>query len=106
LFLPSAALGKGLIRRVPDEMLSAKIFALGKGAVSGSALYCGRMTSTQRSESVNKMINSSGFTGHMTCLSKFAGRMLDFIQRTNHTAAGETHWSQVIMKAIFYLNYC
>jgi hypothetical protein len=34
--LPSAALGKGLSRRVPDEMLSAKIFALGKGAVSGS----------------------------------------------------------------------
>jgi hypothetical protein len=34
-FLPSTALGKGLIRQVPDEMLSAKIFALGKGAVSG-----------------------------------------------------------------------
>ncbi|RLN16875.1 protein FAR1-RELATED SEQUENCE 5-like [Panicum miliaceum] len=57
-------------------------------------LYCGRMTSTQRSESVNKMIKSSGFTGHMTCLSKFARRMLDFIQRTNNAAAGETHWSQ------------
>jgi hypothetical protein len=36
LFLPSAALSKGLIRRVPDEMLSAKICALGKGAVFGS----------------------------------------------------------------------
>ena len=58
-------------------------------------LYCGRMTSTQRSESVNKMIKSSGYTGHMTCMSKFARRMLDFIQRTNHAAAGETHWSQV-----------
>ncbi|CAL4995202.1 unnamed protein product [Urochloa decumbens] len=57
-------------------------------------LYCGRMTSTQRSESVNQMIKSSGFTGHMTCMSKFARRMLDFIQHTNHTAAGETHWSQ------------
>ena len=60
-------------------------------------LYCGRMTSTQRSESVNKMIKGSGFTGHMTCMSKFARRMLDFIQHTNHTAGGETHWSQVIM---------
>lgn len=60
-------------------------------------LYCGRMTSTQRSESVNKMIKGSGFTGHMTCLSKFARRMLDFIQRTNHRVAGETHWSQVVM---------
>ncbi|CAM0150130.1 unnamed protein product [Urochloa decumbens] len=57
-------------------------------------LYCGRMTSTQRSESVNQMIKNSGFTGHMTCMSKFARRMLDFIQHTNHTAAGETHWSQ------------
>ncbi|RLM73139.1 protein FAR1-RELATED SEQUENCE 5-like [Panicum miliaceum] len=57
-------------------------------------LYCGRMTSTQRSESVNKMIKSSGFTRHMTCMSKFARRMLDFIERTNHKAAGETHWSQ------------
>jgi hypothetical protein len=35
-FLPSVALGKNFIRRVPDEMLSAKIFALGKDSVSGS----------------------------------------------------------------------
>lgn len=58
-------------------------------------LYCGRMTSTQRSESVNKMLKSRHFTGHMTCISKFARKMLEFIQHTNHTAAGETHWSQV-----------
>ncbi|RCV43402.1 hypothetical protein SETIT_9G291600v2 [Setaria italica] len=57
-------------------------------------LYCGRMTSTQRSESVSKMIKGSGFTVHMTCISKFARRMLDFIQHANHTAGGETHWSQ------------
>jgi hypothetical protein len=66
-------------------------------------LYCGRMTSTQRSESVNKMIKGSGFTGHMTCMSKFARRMLDFIQHTNHTAAGETHWSQVIVTLEYYM---
>ncbi|RCV43108.1 hypothetical protein SETIT_9G268900v2 [Setaria italica] len=54
------------------------------------------MTSTQRSESVNKMIKGSSFTGHMTCMSKFARRMLDFIQHTNHIAGGETHWSQSV----------
>ena len=59
-------------------------------------LYCGRMTSTQRSEGVNRMLKSRHFTGHMTCMSKFARKMLEFIQHTNHTAAGETHWSQVI----------
>jgi hypothetical protein len=37
-FLPSASLVKGLIRRVPDKLLSAKVFALGKGAISGSEL--------------------------------------------------------------------
>jgi hypothetical protein len=35
-FLPSAALGKVLIRRVPDEMLSAKHLTLGKDLFSGS----------------------------------------------------------------------
>jgi len=59
-------------------------------------LYCGRMTSTQRSESVNRMLKSRHFTGHMTCMSKFARKMLEFIQHTNNTAAGETHGSQVI----------
>jgi hypothetical protein len=67
-------------------------------------LYCGRMTSTQRSENVNKMVKSSGFTGHMTSLSKFARKMLDFIQRTNHMAAGETHWSQVRKTDLSFLN--
>jgi hypothetical protein len=67
-------------------------------------LYCGRMTSTQRSESVNKMVKSRGFTGHMTSMSKFARKMLDFIQLTNHMATGETHWSQVRMTALCFLN--
>jgi hypothetical protein len=34
--------------------------------------YCGRMTSTHRSESVNKMVKGSGFTAHMTSLNTFA----------------------------------
>uniref|UniRef100_K3XT86 Protein FAR1-RELATED SEQUENCE n=1 Tax=Setaria italica TaxID=4555 RepID=K3XT86_SETIT len=43
-------------------------------------LYCG--------------FTKNGFIGHLTCISKFAHRMLNFIQHTNHTAAGELHWSQ------------
>jgi DNA replicative helicase MCM subunit Mcm2 (Cdc46/Mcm family) len=34
--------------------------------------YCGRMMSTQRSESVNKMVKGSGFVTHMTSLNTFA----------------------------------
>jgi hypothetical protein len=57
--------------------------------------YCGRMTSTQRSESVNKMAKGSGFATHMTSLNTFATKLLQVIQHTNHNSAGETHWSQV-----------
>ncbi|XP_039855248.1 protein FAR-RED IMPAIRED RESPONSE 1-like [Panicum virgatum] len=57
-------------------------------------LYCGRMTSTQRSESVNKAVKKRGFAMRKTCMSKFARRMLEFIQHTNHISAGETHCSQ------------
>jgi hypothetical protein len=57
--------------------------------------YCGRMTSTQRSESVNKMVKSSGFMTHMTSLNTFARKLLQVIQHTNHNSVGETHWWQV-----------
>ncbi|XP_062195274.1 protein FAR1-RELATED SEQUENCE 5-like [Phragmites australis] len=56
--------------------------------------YCGRMTSTQRSESVNNMVKRSGFASHMTSVNKFARKLLEVIQHTNHTTAGETHWSK------------
>ena len=58
-------------------------------------LYCGRMTSTQRSESVNKLIKSRGFMNHMTCMSKFARKMLEVIHHTNDNSGGEIHCSQV-----------
>uniref|UniRef100_K3Y121 Protein FAR1-RELATED SEQUENCE n=1 Tax=Setaria italica TaxID=4555 RepID=K3Y121_SETIT len=72
-------------------------------------LYCGRMTSTQRSESVNKMIKGSGFTGPLTCMSKFARRMLNFIQHTNHSAGNlrltlqpfDGHLSRVYTRAVY-----
>jgi hypothetical protein len=57
--------------------------------------YCGRMTSTQISESVNKMVKGSGFATHMTSLNAFPRKLLQVIQHTNHNSAGETHWSQV-----------
>jgi hypothetical protein len=38
--------------------------------------YCGRMISTQRSESVNKMVKGSGFATHMTSLNTFAWKLL------------------------------
>jgi DNA replicative helicase MCM subunit Mcm2 (Cdc46/Mcm family) len=57
--------------------------------------YCGRMTSTQRSESVNKMVKGNGFVTHMTSLHIFARKLLQVIQHTNHNSAGETHWPQV-----------
>jgi hypothetical protein len=56
--------------------------------------YCGRMTSTQRRESVNKMLKGSGFAAHMTSLNTFDRKLLQVIQNTNHNSAGETHWSQ------------
>jgi DNA replicative helicase MCM subunit Mcm2 (Cdc46/Mcm family) len=57
--------------------------------------YCGRMMSTQRSESVNKMVKGSGFVTHMTSLNTFARKLLQVIQHTNHNSAGEAHRSQV-----------
>jgi hypothetical protein len=45
--------------------------------------YCGRMTSTQRSESVNKMVKDSGFTTYMTSLNTFVRKLLQVIQHTS-----------------------
>ncbi|GJN23464.1 hypothetical protein PR202_gb11114 [Eleusine coracana subsp. coracana] len=55
---------------------------------------CGRMTSMQRSESVNMMVKASSFATHLTSINKFARKLLKVIQHTNHTSAGETHRSQ------------
>jgi len=57
-------------------------------------MYCGRMTSTQRSESQNRVLKD-GYVNNTTTLHTFAKRVLDSLQHTNHMDAGETHYSQV-----------
>lgn len=57
-------------------------------------MYCGRMTSTQRSESQNRVIKD-GFVNENTSLHMFAKRMLDALQHADHMDAGETHYAQV-----------
>jgi hypothetical protein len=53
-------------------------------------MYCGRMTSTQRSESQNRVLKD-GYVGSVTTLHMFAKRVLDSIQHINHMDAGELH---------------
>ncbi|XP_066320195.1 protein FAR1-RELATED SEQUENCE 5-like [Miscanthus floridulus] len=56
-------------------------------------MYCGRMTSTQRSESQNRVLKD-GYVSESTSLHMFARRMLDSLQHTDHMDAGETHYAQ------------
>jgi hypothetical protein len=51
--------------------------------------YCGRMTSTQQSESVNKLAKRN-FVDHQTNLHSFARRMLDIIISREAKEAAET----------------
>jgi hypothetical protein len=60
-------------------------------------MYCGRMTSTQRSESQNRVLKD-GYVGSVTTLHMFAKRVLDSVQHTDHMDAGESHYSQVFLK--------
>jgi hypothetical protein len=57
-------------------------------------MYCGRMTSTQRSGSQNRVLKD-GYVGSVTTCHMFAKRVLDSIQHTNHMDAGESHYSLV-----------
>ena len=57
-------------------------------------MYCGRMTSTQRSESQNRVLKD-GYVNNTTTLQTFTKRVLDSLQHTDHMDAGETHYSQV-----------
>lgn len=57
-------------------------------------LYCGRMTSTQRSESQNRLIKD-GYVDRTTPLHLFARKNLEVIQHQQHLDAGEKHYSQV-----------
>ncbi|CAO2205133.1 unnamed protein product [Urochloa humidicola] len=56
-------------------------------------MYCGRMTSTQRSESQNRVLKD-GYVSETTSLHMFAKRMLDSLQHADHIDAGETHYAQ------------
>ncbi|XP_066347564.1 protein FAR1-RELATED SEQUENCE 5-like [Miscanthus floridulus] len=56
-------------------------------------MYCGRMTSTQRSESQNRVLKD-GYVSESTSLHMFARRMLDSLQHADHMDAGETHYAQ------------
>jgi hypothetical protein len=51
--------------------------------------YCGRMTSTQRSESMNKLMKHK-FVDHQTALHRFARRMLEVITDRKEKEAAET----------------
>jgi hypothetical protein len=62
-------------------------------------MYCGRMTSTQRSESQNRVLKD-GYVGSVTTLHMFAKRVLDSVQHTDHMDAGESHYSQVFLKTL------
>jgi hypothetical protein len=58
-------------------------------------LYCGRMTSTQRSESTNRVLKD-GFVNSVTSLHQFTEKMLEALQHMDHIEAGESHYSQVL----------
>jgi len=60
-------------------------------------MYCGRMTSTQRSESQNRVLKD-GYVNESTSLHMFAKRMLDSLQHADHMDTGETHYAQVSAK--------
>jgi hypothetical protein len=57
-------------------------------------LYCGRMTSTQRSESTNRVLKD-GFVNSVTLLHQFAKKMLEALQHMNHIDVEESHSSQL-----------
>jgi hypothetical protein len=59
-------------------------------------LYCGRMTSTQRSESTNRVLKE-GFVNSVTSLHQFAEKMLEGLHHMDHMDAEENHYSQVVI---------
>jgi hypothetical protein len=55
-------------------------------------MYCGRMTSTQRSKSHNRVLKK-GYVNESTSLHMFARRMSDSLHHADHIDAGETHYA-------------
>ncbi|EEE59494.1 hypothetical protein OsJ_11726 [Oryza sativa Japonica Group] len=67
--------------------------------------YCRRMTSTQRSESMNKLVKHK-FADHQTALHRFARRMLEVITDRKEKEAAETRacsMSRLYTRAAFRL---
>jgi hypothetical protein len=64
--------------------------------------YCGRMTSTQRSESVNNMVKSE-VIGENTSLHMFPKQILRFIQRRSEAEAAEAYGGMVSYTTIMFL---
>jgi hypothetical protein len=64
--------------------------------------YCGRMTSTQRSESVNNMVKSEVIGGN-TSLHMFPKQILRFIQRRSEAEAAEAYGGMVSYTMIICL---
>jgi hypothetical protein len=58
-------------------------------------MYCGRMTSTKRSESQSRVLKE-GYVNESTSLHMIARRMLDSLHHADHIDVGETHYAQVM----------
>lgn len=65
-------------------------------------IYCGKMTSTQRSESMNRLVKIN-FVDHTTALHRFARQMYRVLQDRKHAESKLTHASQVLCQSIFYI---
>jgi hypothetical protein len=59
-------------------------------------LCCGRMTSTQRSESTNRVLKE-GFVNSVMSLHQFMEKMLEALQHMDHMDVEESHYSQVVI---------
>jgi hypothetical protein len=59
-------------------------------------LYYGRMTSTQRSESMNWVLKE-GFVNSVTSLHQFMEKMLEALKHMDHMDAEESHCSQDVI---------
>jgi hypothetical protein len=75
-------------------------------------LYCGRMTSTQRSESTNRILKDR-FVNSVMSLHQFVEKMLEALQHMDHMDAEESHYSHVVIDYLllvcafwcYWLNY-
>jgi hypothetical protein len=67
-------------------------------------LYCGRMTSTQQSESTNRVLKDC-FVNIVTSLNQFAEKMLEGLQHMDHMEAEESHCSHVTSSLAVLMHY-